>query len=128
MLRAQAELPLTASISERLGILARSSPVLQKLGQTLAREQRLSREMRFHLRQLESLPPTVPLQTVRETLSRELGSLDARGIELVPPAIAEASVAVIIPFQDESENTPPPPPPHTRPTNRVRPHGGRTAC
>ena len=89
------------AISQRLGLLARSSPVLQKLGQVLARDQRLAPELRQQLRQLESLPPTIPLATIQQTLTDELGPLDRRGVTLRPPAIAEASVAVVIPFEQD---------------------------
>jgi ubiquinone biosynthesis protein len=99
ILAQQAALPLSTGISERLGLLARSCPVLHKLGQTLARDQRLAPELRQHLQALESLPPTVSLPAIQEILRRELGSLQQRGIRLTPPAIAEASVAVVIPFE-----------------------------
>ena len=102
MLRSQAALGPQATMSERLGGLARHCPVLQKLGQVLARDQRLPAELRFQLRQLESLPPTVPLAVLESTLRQELGSLERRGIVLCPPAIAEASVAVVIPFRFEA--------------------------
>ena len=58
LLAQQAALPMSPSISERLGMLARGCPVLHKLGQILARDQRLAPELRHHLRALESLPPT----------------------------------------------------------------------
>ena len=102
ILRAQATLPFTATISQRLGLLAQSSPVLQKLGQVLARDQRLSPEFRHYLCELESLPPSVPLEKIQEILTQELGPLDRRGVTLMPPAIAEASVAVVIPFRQDS--------------------------
>jgi len=95
----QATLAPSASLSERLGLLARSCPVLQKIGQVLARDQRLSPELRQHLQQLESLPPIVPLEAIKEILDQELGPLDRLGISLTPPALAEASVAVVIPFR-----------------------------
>ena len=98
ILMAQAALPAETVFSQRLGVLARSSPILQKLGQILARDQRLPLEFRHYLRELESLPPAVPLEVIQETLCTELGPLDRRGITLEPPAIAEASVAVVIPF------------------------------
>lgn len=98
LLDEQLALPLTASLSVRLGKLAQGSPVLQKLGQTLAREPRLSLELRRELQQLESLPPQVSLPEIESTLRSELGDLAARGVRLDPPAIAEASVAVVIPF------------------------------
>ena len=96
---------LTATVSERLGLLARSCPVLHKLGQVLARDQRLAAELRHELRQLESLPPTVDLETIRAILADELGPLERLGITLLPPAIAEASVAVVIPFRDDRNPT-----------------------
>ena len=48
----QASLPMSASISQRLGMLALGCPVLHKLGQILARDQRLAPELRHHLRDL----------------------------------------------------------------------------
>lgn len=108
ILREQAKLPIEASISQRLGLLAQSCPVLQKLGQILARDQRLSPVLRQYLCELESLPPSVPLDTIKEILAEQLGPLESRGITLLPPAIAEASVAVVIPFQQSagSDGTP----------------------
>ncbi len=94
----QAGLSADATISERLGVLARHCPVLQKLGQVLARDRRLAAELRRHLCQLESLAPTIPWGTIEQTLTQELGSLDALGIKLQTPALAEASVAVVIPY------------------------------
>ncbi len=101
----QVALPANTAFSQRLGVLARSSPILQKLGQILARDQRLPLELRTHLRELESLPPRVPLEIIQEALTRELGPLDRRGITLEPPAIAEASVAVVIPFRQHATAT-----------------------
>lgn len=101
ILRDQAGLAATASHSERLARLARSCPVLHKLGQVLARDRRLSAELRQHLQQLESLPPATDLSTVERRLISELGPLDRLGVTLEPPAIAEASVAVVIPFRQQ---------------------------
>lgn len=95
----QATLPHDAPLAERLGRLARSSPVLQKLGQVVARDQRLVAELRCQLRGLESLPPTVPLEAIDQILANELGPLDLLSVTLKPPALAEASVAVVVPFQ-----------------------------
>jgi ubiquinone biosynthesis protein len=97
----QAALTAGATISRRLGVLAQSCPALHKLGQVLARDRRLSPELRGHLQELESLPPSVPLVTIQETLARELGPLERLGVRLLPPALAEASVAVVIPFLHE---------------------------
>ncbi len=98
ILLAQGKLSPAASFSQRLGLLAQSSPVLQKLGQILARDRRLPLELRKHLSALESLSPTVPQETIERSLTQELGSLDRLGIRL-EPAIAEASVAVVVPYQ-----------------------------
>src|ERR1700690_4153538 len=95
ILQRQAALPASAGISQRLALLARSCPVLHKLGQILARDQRLAPELRAQLRELESFSPTVPEEAIRKTLARELGPLELRGIRLILPAIAEASVAVV---------------------------------
>ena len=98
IMRAQAKLPASASFSQRIGVLARSSPVLQKIGQILARDKRLPLELRSYLSELESLAPSVSQTVLEEALRRELGPLDRLGITL-GPAIAEASVAVVIPFR-----------------------------
>jgi ubiquinone biosynthesis protein len=99
VLAEQASLPPTATTPERLAVLAQSCPALHKLGQILARDRRLSPELRRHLQDLESLPPSVPLDTIRGILAQQLGPLDRLGVTLVPPALAEASVAVVIPFR-----------------------------
>ncbi len=100
ILAAQATLPLDASVSERLTSLAASCPVLHKLGQVLARDQHLAAELRSELQTLESLPPTVDEEVIRQTLVDELGPLDALGIQLEFPAIAEASVAVVVGYNE----------------------------
>lgn len=104
VLHGQAALPFDAPISQRLGALARCSPVLQKLGQVLARDRRLPESLRQELRPLESLPPSVAPDVIEQTLVRELGSLKRRGITLTLPAIAEASVAVVVPFHSSDKN------------------------
>jgi ubiquinone biosynthesis protein len=102
----QATLPSTATLSQRLGLLARGCPVLHKLGQVLARDQRLAEELRRELRPLESLPPSTNFETIRAVLVEELGPLESRAITLLAPAIAEASVAVVIPFRDNRYDSP----------------------
>ena len=67
-------------------MLARSCPALHKLGQILARDRRLSPELRRHLQGLESLAPFTPLEAIQATLARELGPLDRLGLTLEPPA------------------------------------------
>jgi ubiquinone biosynthesis protein len=99
ILEEQAALAPRATTAERLATLARSCPALHKLGQILARDRRLSHELRRHLQELESLPPSITTETIQEILADELGPLDRLGITLQPPALAEASVAVVIPFR-----------------------------
>jgi ubiquinone biosynthesis protein len=106
ILAEQAGLPLSTTISERLGLLASNCPALHKLGQVLARDRRLAPELRQQLRKLESMPPTVPLEAIQAILLRELGPFERRGITLLPPAIAEASVAVVIPFRESGNRLP----------------------
>jgi ubiquinone biosynthesis protein len=55
--------------------------------------------LRLHLQRLESLPATTPIEVIQQSLNRELGPLDRLGVELEPPALAEASVAVVVPFR-----------------------------
>ena len=102
ILAEQAALPPTASISKRLGLMARSCPVLHKLGQILARDQRLALELRQQLQELESLLPSISTETIQNILAREFGPLDRLGVTLETPAIAEASVAVVVGFQQQS--------------------------
>lgn len=103
ILAKQARLNASANLSQRLAELASCCSVLQKIGQILARDQRLSLELRLHLRELECLPASVSLSAIQQTLEDELGALESRGIQLKPPAIAEASVAVVIPFESYNQ-------------------------
>ncbi len=100
----QAALPAEASAEERLVALAERCPALHKLGQVLARDRRLALELRGHLQRLESLPPTTPLATIRSTLEHDLGPLEPLGVQLEPPPLAEASVAVVVPFRRIAES------------------------
>jgi ubiquinone biosynthesis protein len=98
----QAALPLNASSEERLIALAERCPALHKLGQVLARDRRLAPEVRRQLQRLESLPPRSSIGEIQETITRELGPLSQLGVELELPALAEASVAVVVPFRRTS--------------------------
>jgi ubiquinone biosynthesis protein len=55
--------------------------------------------LRRRLQGLESLPPAVPIEIINDTLTRELGPVNRLGVTLAPAALAEASVAVVIPFR-----------------------------
>ena len=95
----QAALPVTASIEERMVAIARHSPVLHKLGQLLGRDRRLPMHFRSLLQGLESMRPQIPGEQVREALHREVQTLDQAEIDVAEEPIAEASVAVVIPFR-----------------------------
>ena len=101
----QASLPAAATPLERLILLVRSCPVWHKLGQTLARDSNLSARLRWRLQGLESLSPTISIETVESVLTRELGPLHRLGVRLVPPALAGGSVAVVcaLPFYRAEE-------------------------
>jgi len=94
----QLSLDPSAGADERLTILARACPVLHKLGQVLARDRRLDPGLRGQLQRLESMPPRVPIHVLRDQIERELGPLQRLGLALEPEALAEASVAVVVPF------------------------------
>ncbi|HMP07940.1 MAG TPA: AarF/UbiB family protein, partial [Lacipirellulaceae bacterium] len=79
------------TLAERLGELAHQCPVLHKLGQSLARDPRL-----------ECLPSTVTVAQLQQAAERALGPLKALDLELEGPALAEASVAVVVPFRRRS--------------------------
>ncbi|MBV8228867.1 MAG: AarF/ABC1/UbiB kinase family protein [Planctomycetaceae bacterium] len=89
----------SAGASERLMELARSCPVLHKLGQVLARDRRLDPGLRAELQRLESMEPEVPMEAIRALIEQDLGPLEPQGLALEPTALAEASVAVVVPFR-----------------------------
>ncbi len=85
-----------ASASDRLEAVLRRCPTLHKLGQILARDKRLSPELRTSLQRLETLPPKMTVDQIITILQRENIRLD--GITLGDKPLAEASVAVVMPF------------------------------
>lgn len=85
-----------ANSADRLEAVLRRCPTLHKLGQILARDKRLSKELRTSLQRLESLPPRMSIETIKTILQRENIKLD--GITLGDKPLAEASVAVVMPF------------------------------
>jgi ubiquinone biosynthesis protein len=99
---AQEQLPAGASLSQRLAALMCQCPTLHKLGQVVARDRRLSPTLRSRLQALESMEPTTPVSVITRIIRRELPDFQAWGIKLGPAALAEASVAVVIPFATRS--------------------------
>jgi ubiquinone biosynthesis protein len=94
----QAEMPDTADAGERLVAIARHCPTLHKLGQVLARDRRLPVDFRRLLQTLESMKPRASRHELQAALQSELGSLAHMGVAVDEEPLAEASVAVVIPF------------------------------
>ncbi|MDD2997727.1 MAG: AarF/UbiB family protein [Candidatus Riflebacteria bacterium] len=85
-----------ASAANKFAAVLRRCPTLHKLGQILARDRRLSSELRNSLQQLESMPARMSVEEIRSILARE--NIDLDGITLGEKPLAEASVAVVMPF------------------------------
>ncbi len=92
----QLALPETTSLEDRTVALLHHCPTLHKLGQVVARDQRLSLDLRKRLQRLESFRPTVSMAAIRKVIRREIGNPSGLGIASQP--LAEASVAVVVPF------------------------------
>lgn len=108
ILAAQLALPAEAETSERLVAIAHHCPALHKLGQVMARDRRLPPELRRLLQRLETVPCYTDEAELKAAIERELGPLDRLGVRLDGPALAEASVAVVVPYlwQREPESAP----------------------
>lgn len=92
----QLALPADASPARRLVALFGQCPTLHKLGQVLARHRGLHPELRRHLQALESMPPETPMEPLLARIRREIG--DDASVAVAPTALAEGSVAVVVPF------------------------------
>ncbi|WP_291991859.1 AarF/UbiB family protein [Candidatus Accumulibacter sp. ACC003] len=105
ILGAQFALPSSASREQRVVSLFRLCPSLHKLGQVVAHDRRLSSELRQRLQELETLAPSDSLATVLPLLQREVGPI--AGLQIGRQALAEGSVAVVVPFAwQPAKNTP----------------------
>ncbi|MEW6711596.1 MAG: AarF/UbiB family protein [Candidatus Riflebacteria bacterium] len=89
-----------ATAASRLEMVLRRCPTLHKLGQVLARDKRLSLELRKSLQNLEMLKPVYTREMVRELLDKE--QIDLSSVTLGEKPLAEASVAVVMPFTCQS--------------------------
>lgn len=97
----QMRLPAGTLAPARLVVLLQRCPTLHKLGQVLARDRRLSSGLRAQLTRLESLPATTDLRRLMPAIRAAVG--DAPGIIVGRRALAEASVAVVVPFSWRAE-------------------------
>lgn len=95
---AQCALPAEACAEERLVSLISRCPTLHKLSQVIARDRRLTPTLRARLQALESMEPATRVEEVMPTLRCELGSGTLGDLHLESRALAEASVAVVIPY------------------------------
>ena len=98
ILAEQQALPSDAGAAQRLTALMFRCPTLHKLGQVVARNQKLDQELRKRLQALESMPVTTCEDSIRRVIRSELKDLPEDSLQLGSAALAEASVAVVIPF------------------------------
>lgn len=103
IMAAQFALPADADPGQRLVALLAQSPTLHKLGQVLARNPGLPENLRLQLQALESMPARTPMPELLAHIRRELPA-DA-ALTIADEALAEASVAVVVPFTWEDVST-----------------------
>lgn len=84
------------SFSDRVLNLLHQCPTLHKLGQIVARDRRLSIDLRRSLQRLESMPSGNAFEKIPDNVKQKLWSIP--GIKVENQSLAEASVAVILPF------------------------------
>ncbi len=94
---AQLELPESAEADERLIGLLRQCPTLHKLGQVIARQAGLPLDLRARLQGLESLAPAPGSYDIDAIVAAEIGVIE--GLTVAPDALAEGSVAFVVPFE-----------------------------
>jgi len=92
----QFEMAADTSFADRVLALLHRCPTLHKLGQVISRDRRLSPELRLRLQSLESVTPTTRLDDLPTDVLQELENMG--DIELLAHPLAEASVAVVLPF------------------------------
>lgn len=91
----------TAKPMTRVAALMRHCPVLHKLAQVLAHDRRLAAELRLPLSALESLPAGCSAADAARWLAAEVSAFE--GLEVDAP-LAEASVALVIPFRKKAQS------------------------
>ncbi|MCB1852911.1 MAG: hypothetical protein KDI83_19425 [Gammaproteobacteria bacterium] len=96
ILMEQFSLGAACCFTDRLLSLLHQCPTLHKLGQIVARDRRLSIKLRQCLQQLESISPNSQLEKLPAHQLQTLQHIP--GIKLGRQPLAEASIAVIVPF------------------------------
>jgi ubiquinone biosynthesis protein len=95
----QMTMPAHAAPEQRLLRLISRMPGLQKLGQVLARNRRLSPSLRHALEELENGMSDAQPDEIRDIISRELGDrLKTYQVEMAAEIFKEGSAAAILPF------------------------------
>jgi len=99
----QIELPPDTSPEQRLIRLISKMPGLQKLGQVLARNRRLSPALREALSELENGMSDVAPAEIRAILEAQLGSrIEAHGVEIDASIFREGSAGAVVRFTWQS--------------------------
>jgi predicted unusual protein kinase regulating ubiquinone biosynthesis (AarF/ABC1/UbiB family) len=95
----QVQLPLDTSPEARLLLLIARVPGLQKLGQVIARNHKLSPSLREALSELENGIRDVGVSEIRAVIHEELGRrLRKYAVEIEPAILSEASVSAVLRF------------------------------
>ncbi len=97
ILTVQFGLDADAGAEERLVALLACCPTLHKLGQVLARQRHLDESLRQRLKTLESMPPTESVADLAALVRARFGA-EAKALRLDDAALAQGSVAVVLPF------------------------------
>ena len=96
---AQAALPAEATPADRLVALFHCCPTLHKMGQVIARHRGLDSDVRRALAGLETFPPVTPLAEIRRIIDEDLTAHGVHeDVRIANAALAEASVAVVVPI------------------------------
>lgn len=101
LLAGQLALDADTPAAARAAALLAHCPTLHKLGQVVARHRELDPVLRQHLQQLESMPSTLPVAPIVQRLRKQFA--DAAGLHIADTALAEGSVAVVLPFSWREE-------------------------
>ena len=96
----QIDLPLGTPAASRLLLLISKMPGIQKLGQALARHQRLDASLRKALSELENGMSDANPKSIRAIISKQLGTTRLRkyAVKLAPAIFSEASVSAVLRF------------------------------
>jgi ubiquinone biosynthesis protein len=101
----QFTLPAAISVEERILMFIRRVPVLQKIGQTLARNTNLDPDLRTRLTVLEDGIREVDAAEIQAEVEKQIGALLARyRVEVQPGLYGEGSVSALLRFRRKSSH------------------------